>query len=61
MERRDFYGETKWCENCKSYVPFMMSVNHSYCVNCGGRVRLFNKQDSERFTDEVQKRKWKAV
>ena len=61
MERRDFYGETKWCDNCKAYVPYLMSVNHSYCVHCGERVRLFNKQDSEEFSEEVQKRKWKAV
>ena len=39
----------------------MMSVNHSYCVNCGCKVRLFNKEDSERFGDEVKKRKWRAV
>ncbi len=61
MDIRDFYNETKWCEHCRAYVHYIMSVNHSYCVSCGNQVRLFNKEDSRRFTDDVQKRKWKAV
>mgnify|MGYP001564276206 CR=1 FL=1 len=61
MTNRDFYNETKWCESCRTYVHFVMSVNHSYCVQCGSRVKLFNKDDSRRFETEVQKRRWKAV
>ena len=58
---RDYYAETKWCDTCKAYVHYMMSVNHSYCVSCGSRVRLFNHEDSRSFSAEVEKRKWKAV
>ncbi len=61
MTIRDFYTETKWCESCRTYVHFVMSVNHSFCVQCGGKVRLFNKNDSQQFEAEVQKRRWKAV
>ena len=57
----NFYSDTKWCPECQAYVMYMMSVNHSYCVGCGCKVRLFNKEDSERFGDEVKKRKWRAV
>lgn len=57
---QDFYNETKWCESCSEYVRYIMSVNHSYCTKCGGHVRLFSKEDSERFSEQVQKRKWKA-
>jgi hypothetical protein len=56
----DFYTEQKWCSECNSYVRFMMSVNHSYCVNCGGRVRLFNSNDSATFQETVQRHKWQA-
>ncbi|MCA8943351.1 MAG: hypothetical protein KDB80_12380 [Planctomycetes bacterium] len=60
MEIRDFYNELKWCADCNDYVRYMMSVNHSYCTACGNRVRLFSKEDSKRFSEQVQKRKWKA-
>ncbi len=56
----DYYDETKYCEHCKTYVRFMMSVNHSYCVDCGGRVRLFSRDDAERFQERVQRHKWQA-
>ncbi len=61
MSQRDFYNEKKWCGNCRDYVAYMMSVNHSYCTQCGGKVKLFNKEDAKGFSEEVQKRKWKAV
>ena len=49
MERIDFYNEKKWCESCQEYVRFLMSVDHSYCVQCGSLVRLFSKEDMQRF------------
>ncbi|MBK8979277.1 MAG: hypothetical protein IPM29_25550 [Planctomycetes bacterium] len=61
MDIRDYYGETKWCDHCREYVHFLMSVNRSYCVHCGNPVRLFSKEDSRRFNADVQKKKWRAV
>ena len=58
--RSEFYDEQKWCDQCKQYVRFMMSVNFSYCVHCGGRVRLFSRDDSKDFQDTVQRHKWQA-
>ena len=26
MAKQDYYGERKWCENCKDYVRYLMSV-----------------------------------
>ncbi|HEB52043.1 MAG TPA: hypothetical protein ENI87_02185 [bacterium] len=60
MGNTEFYNEQKWCEHCQSYVRFLMSVNHSYCIECGGRVRLFSRSDKERFQDTVQRHKWQA-
>lgn len=56
----EFYNEQKWCEHCKEYVRFMMSVNFSYCVDCGNRVRLFSRRDTKDFHDTVQRHKWQA-
>ena len=56
----EFYTEQKWCDHCNGYVRFMMSVNHSYCIECGGRVRLFNCNDSANFQETVQRHKYLA-
>lgn len=60
MGHMDFYREKKWCSGCRDYVRYLMSVNHSYCISCGTRVRLFSKADSDRFIDEVKRHKWQA-
>ena len=60
MGHMDFYREKKWCSGCREYVRYLMSVNNSFCVNCGTQVRLFSKADTERFTDEVKRHKWQA-
>ena len=59
-KQAEFYSESKWCDACKTYVRFLMSVNHSYCVGCGGRVRLFSRDDGRSFSDTVQRHKWQA-
>ena len=54
----DFDRETKWCDTCSTQVRFLMSVNASYCTCCGGKVRLFSKQESARFAESVQRKKY---
>lgn len=54
----DFDRETKWCETCQTQVRFLMSVNASFCVCCGGKVRLFSKTESVHFAESVQKKKY---
>ncbi len=56
----EFYNEQKYCDHCQSYVRFLMSVNHSYCIECGGRVRLFSREDKQSFQETVQRHKWQA-
>ena len=60
MDQRDYYQEKKWCEGCNEYVRYLMSVNQSYCAECGGAVRLFNEKDRERFFEDVKKHRWQA-
>ncbi|MEZ5989779.1 MAG: hypothetical protein R3F30_11780 [Planctomycetota bacterium] len=57
MEIIDFYNEKKFCEKCGDYVRFLMSVDHSFCVHCGTKVRLFSKEDLKSFTASLQREK----
>ena len=54
----DFDRETKWCESCQTQVRFLMSVNASYCICCGSKVRLFSKDEATRFAATVQRNKY---
>jgi hypothetical protein len=47
MNRFDYYSDRKFCPTCDSYVSYLRSIEHSYCVQCGGEVRLFSKEDWE--------------
>jgi len=58
--KMDFYSEKKWCEKCGRYVHYLMSMQHSYCVECGEIVTIFNKEDAEEFHKLVEKNKFKA-
>ena len=60
MDQRDFYQEKKWCSSCNTYVRYLMSVDHSYCVQCSNKVRLFSHDDAQRFTETVQRHRWQA-
>ena len=53
----DFRSDRKWCPACDTYVPFLMSIDASFCVECGGEVRLFSKDDWERFEAKMEARK----
>jgi hypothetical protein len=56
----EFYSESKWCDACRAQVRFLMSVNHSFCIQCGGVVRLFDGDGAGRFGERVQLHKWQA-
>lgn len=59
MSKCDFLNDKKWCEQCNSYQRYLMSVNHSFCAECGSQVRLFSKADSIAFGENLQKRRWR--
>ena len=60
MGNHNYYGERKWCEHCKDYVRYLMSVDHSFCIRCSNKVRLFSQDDAQRFTETVQRHRWQA-
>lgn len=60
MDALDYYEDRKWCPTCGGYVAYLMSVEHSFCVECGGEVRLFSQQDWESFHSEMKAKKPKG-
>ena len=60
METNDFYNDRKYCHECDEYVPYLRSMEHSYCVQCGTEVRLFSRDDWERFHESLKERKPKG-
>lgn len=60
MDAIDFYNDKKWCSSCRSYVPYLMSIEHSYCAECGTEVRLFSKEDWKAFSAGMDERRPKA-
>ena len=60
MNRFDYYSDRKHCTTCNAYVPYLMSIEHSYCVHCGSEVRLFSQQDWESFHTNLSAKRPKA-
>lgn len=60
MENADFYSDRKYCSKCEGYVPYLMSVDHSYCTQCGAEVRLFSNTDWSEFRRALEERKPKG-
>jgi hypothetical protein len=60
MENTDFYNDRKFCEECAGYVPYLQSLDASYCANCGGKVRLFSSDDWEAFHQSLKDRRPKG-
>lgn len=60
MDNRDFYSDLKYCTTCLKYVSYMMSMDHSYCCECGQRVKLFSNEDWSNFHDSIARAKPKG-
>ena len=61
MSKSDFHTEKKWCEKCNAYKRYLMSVNHSFCLDCGSKVRLFSRKDAAEFGEVLQRRRWRST
>jgi hypothetical protein len=60
METPDYYSDRKFCSHCNRYVAYLMSIEHSYCAECGKEVRLFSQQDWSSFHQQMEERKPKG-
>jgi hypothetical protein len=54
MDPLNYYSDRKFCASCNDYVPYLMSVEHSYCAQCGAEVRLFSEQDWTAFNESIR-------
>lgn len=36
-----FVDDLKWCPACQREVNYLTSPNGFYCIECGGKARLF--------------------
>jgi hypothetical protein len=52
-----YYNTKKYCPSCREYVRFLQSIDDSFCVECGSKVRMFSTADKTAFMDGLQKDK----
>jgi hypothetical protein len=60
MEQLDYYADRKFCAHCQTYVSYLMSVDKSFCVQCGNEVRLFSQEDWQAFNRALEDRRPKG-
>lgn len=60
IDRGNYYDDRKFCPECEDYVAYLISMEHSYCVTCGGIVRLFSDQDWDTFNESLKQRRPKG-
>jgi hypothetical protein len=60
MDNLDYYSDHKFCPTCDKYVAYLMSVEHSYCVECGAEVRLFSADDWTQFNESLSAKRPKG-
>jgi hypothetical protein len=60
MHTDDFYGATKYCPCCAKNVRYLASIELSYCVECGGEVRLFSAEEWTAISATLEARKSKG-
>ncbi|MCZ6598080.1 MAG: hypothetical protein O7B99_10605 [Planctomycetota bacterium] len=56
----DFYNDKKWCAHCEGYTTYLQSLEHSYCAQCGNKVRLFSEEDWSSFHESLKERRPKG-
>ena len=54
MIRSDFYQDKKYCPRCHDYVRYLQSLDSSFCVECGAKVRLFSAADKRAFLKSLK-------
>ncbi|MFT4541315.1 MAG: hypothetical protein ACI835_003776 [Planctomycetota bacterium] len=60
MENQDYYNDHKYCTTCNKYVSYLMSIDQSFCVECGGVVRLFSEDDWVSFNSSMDAKRPKG-
>lgn len=43
-----YYDDLRYCDACSAYVRYLQALDRGYCVECGGRVKIFSREDLRR-------------
>lgn len=57
MPQSDFFKDSKYCPRCHDYVRYLQSLDASFCIDCGAKVRLFSAADKRAFLRELKQEK----
>ncbi|MDA0667444.1 MAG: hypothetical protein O3A95_02130 [Planctomycetota bacterium] len=57
MPQSDFFKESKYCSRCHDYVRYLQSLDASFCIDCGAKVRLFSAADKRTFQKKIKQAK----
>lgn len=52
-----FATQTKFCAACNDYCSYLASPTKSYCIQCGGEMRLMSDTDWQRLQATLEARK----
>jgi len=55
MPYPSFDEDRKWCPKCSRYVQYLQSIYLSYCIECGGKVELFDPKEEKAFQEKLQR------
>lgn len=55
--QNNFFKDTKYCPRCHDYVRYLQSLESSFCVDCGGKVKLFSSADKRAFLRSLKEEK----
>ena len=53
----DYFKDQKYCPRCHDYVKYLQSLDASFCVECGAKVRLFSAEDKRAFLRSLKSAK----
>ncbi len=45
VDSGDFYTDLRYCAHCQQYVPYLRSLQASYCTRCDQPVTVFSPDD----------------
>jgi len=57
MPQSDFFKDSKYCPRCHDYVRYLQSLDASFCIDCGAKVRLFSAADKRAFLQDLKQAK----
>ena len=49
----EFFEDRMYCERCNGDVPYLRSLDASYCVYCDQEVTIVSRAEMQRILEEV--------